>query len=115
VYKRQEDYLKKLYKYAGANLRSAIDDIDMSDIKANTPEELIEFLLGNAAKYGYTRNEVFEAVAKLINEDKKTAEEIVDYIEKSEKNNLWIVWPVLAGSAFLGYTFWRRRKVKIKK
>ncbi|MEE4116848.1 MAG: tetratricopeptide repeat protein [Marinilabiliaceae bacterium] len=110
-----EDYLKKLYKYAGANLRSAIDDFDMSDIKANTPEELIEFLLGNAAKYGYTRNEVFEAVAKLINEDKKTAEEIVDYIEKSEKNNLWIVWPVLAGSAFLGYTFWRRRKVKIKK
>lgn len=110
-----EEYLKKLYQYASNNLRNAIDSFDISEIKADTPEELIEFLLKNADKYGYTRNEVFEAVAKLISEDKKTAEEIVDYIEKSEKGNLWIVWPILAGSAMLGYTFWRRRKAKVNK
>ena len=74
--------LQELYQYASNNLRNAIESFDISEINADTPEEIIEYLLNNADEYGYTRKELFEAFAKLINSDKKTAEEIVDYIER---------------------------------
>ncbi|MDX2414570.1 MAG: tetratricopeptide repeat protein, partial [Bacteroidales bacterium] len=62
-----EDYLARLSKYAGDNLRKVINSLDFSEIKADTPEEIIAYLLSNAEKYGYTQQEVFEAFAKLIN------------------------------------------------
>jgi len=106
-----EDYLARLYKYAGENLRKAINSIDLSEINADTPEEIIEYLLNNADKYGYTQQEVFEAFAKIINTDKKSAEEIVDYIEKTEVSKyLWILWLALGTGLFIFFFIWFRRR-----
>ncbi len=107
-----EDYLARIKEYAGDNLRRAIEAFDLSEINANNPEDIIKYLLNNAEEFGYTQQELFESFAKLIDSDKKTAEEIVDYIESLESNNLWIIWLMLGAGAFIFFIFWRRKKNK---
>jgi len=106
-----KNYLARISKYAGENLRKAIESFDLSDINARNPEEIIEYIISNADEYGYTRKEVFEAFAKLINSEKKTAEEIVDYIESTEGNNLWIIWLlIIGGGTTIFFILWRRKR-----
>ncbi len=107
-----EDYLARLAEFTGVNLRIAIESLDLSEFDIKSPEEIIEYLLNNAEKYGYTREEVFEAFAKLIDSDKKTAEEIINYIESSEGNKLWILWLLLGGGVIIFFILWRRKRDK---
>ena len=105
------EYLKRLYGIAGENLRKAIDSIDIREINARVPEDIINLLLGNSDKYGYSQDEVFVAFARMINEREKTAEEIVDYIRKSERGKLWVLWLVLgAGFAAFFIILYRRKR-----
>jgi hypothetical protein len=108
-----EDYLNRIAEHAGENLKKAIESFDLSEIDARNPEELIDFLISNADKYGYTTQEVFETFAKLINSDKKTAEEIVQYIEDAEAGNMWLIWLIiLGGGTLIFFIIWRRRRKK---
>lgn len=107
-----EEYLTRLSGFASENLRKAISSINLDEINADSPEDIIEYLLSNADKYGYTQQEVFEAFAKLINTDKKTAEEIVNYIESTDGKLIWILWLFLAAGLSLSFFIWFKRRKK---
>lgn len=110
-----ENYLARIEKYAGPNLKEAIQSFDLEEINPKSPEDIIRYLISNPEKYGYSQKELFETFAKLINSDKKTAEEIVEYIENSEGNSLWIIWILLGAGAFIFFIIWRRkRKEKVE-
>ncbi len=105
-----ENYLARIEKYAGPNLIKAIQSFDLKEINPKSPEDIIRYLISNPDNYDYTQKKLFETFAKMINSDKKTAEEIVDYIESYEGNNLWIIWILLGAGAFIFFIFWRRKR-----
>jgi len=111
-----EEYLKRLYDSAGENLRKALDAIDFPNINARHPEDIIDYLLSNADKYGYSLDEVFVTFARMINDREKTAKEIVDYIKKKEGGKLWILWLIIgAGITAFFIILYRRKKGKEEK
>ncbi|MCD4768925.1 MAG: tetratricopeptide repeat protein [Bacteroidales bacterium] len=109
-----DEYLSRLAEFTGDNLLRTINSIDFEVINAENPEDIIDYLLSNCTKHGYTRQEVFEAFAKLISHDKKSAEEIVDYIKSKERGKLWILWLLLGGGATIFFIIWSRKKKKEK-
>lgn len=109
------EYLSRLSEYTEDNLLRAIESIDYEKINAKNPEDIINYLLSNSVKQGYPRQKVFEAFAKLISHDKKSAEEIVDYIKTQERGKLWIIWLLLGGGATILIILWSRKKKKENK
>jgi len=92
-----EDYIKRIAEFAGPNLKKILETIDPGTLKSKNPEEVIEYLLSNADKLGYSKDELFAAFSKLINASGKTAEEIVTYMNISEGVKLWWLWVILGG------------------
>ncbi|MFO7755166.1 MAG: hypothetical protein R6V34_04180 [Bacteroidales bacterium] len=105
-----EDYLARLKEFAGPELREALEKIDPDKFKDDDPEELIDFLLSNADRMGYSKNDVFEAFSKIINASDKTAEEIVDYITAEKESKPWILWILLGGATIAIIILVSRRK-----
>lgn len=109
-----EEYLKKLSEFAGENLLNAIKNIDLSQLDSTDPEDIINYLLSNASKLGYTKDEVFEAFAKLIKDSEKSAQDIVNYIDRKDGRSLWGLWILLGGViiAFIIFGIKRRKSKK---
>lgn len=107
-----EDYLSRLSEYAGPQLRAALAKIDPDRFEDESPEALINYLLANSERLGYSNEDVFHAFSKLINASEKTAEEIVDYISVKEGNKLLLLWILLGGVAitFIIIGFRKREK-----
>ncbi|MDZ7738633.1 MAG: hypothetical protein U5K32_06115 [Bacteroidales bacterium] len=109
---KADTYLARLAEFAGPELRKALEQIDLSKLDNDSPEGLINYLLSNADRMGYTKNDVFEAFSKMINASDKTADEIVDYITAEKESRLWIVWILLGGAAITLIIFGTRKKKK---
>ncbi len=107
-----EEYIKRLAEFAGPNLKKALEDIDPDKLQDDSPEGIIDYLLTNADKLGYSKEEVFEAFAKLINASEKTAEDIVNYLKIKESRNIWILWILLGGVAIALIIFGLSRRKK---
>ncbi len=108
-----QDYINRIDEFAGPNLRKVLETIDPGTLKDKSPEGIIEYLLSNAGKLGYSKEEVFAAFSRLINASEKTAEEILTYLKIREGAKLWWLWLILAGIP-IALVIWgvRRRKKK---
>ncbi|MEZ4999427.1 MAG: hypothetical protein R2727_01670 [Bacteroidales bacterium] len=75
------------------------------------PEEAIYYLINNTEKGGYSSEELFQSLARMISDQQKSADEILDYFNNAEKNRLWILWLVI-GATFIAVVivFIRKRK-----
>lgn len=106
-----EEYIKRLAEFAGTNLKESLERIDLGKLRDNSPEAIIEFLLSNADRLGFSKEDVFLAFSKLINASGKTAEEIVAYLRIKGGTNKWGLW-ILVGVAVITLIIFivRRRK-----
>ncbi len=109
---KADAYLSRLAEFAGPELRKALEQIDLSKLDDDSPEGLINYLLSNADRMGYSKNDVFEAFSKMINASDKTADEIVDYFTAEKESKLWIVWILLGGATIILIVFGTRKKKK---
>ncbi len=108
-----EDYIKRMAEFAGPSLKEALENIDPTTLQDNNPEGIIEFLLSNADRLGYSKEEVFATFSKMINASEKTAEEIVTYLKIKEGCKIWGLW-ILLGVVVIALIIFgvRRRKKK---
>jgi len=107
-----QDYIDRLMEFAGPQLKKALESIDPGTLQFDTPEEIIDYLLSNADKLGYSREEVFEAFSKLINASEKTAQDIVTYLNIKEGVKLWALWLLLGGAGIIIIIILARRRKK---
>lgn len=111
-----EEYLKALKQYAEGNLKEFIKSIADEAGDLTTPEEVISYLITNAQRGGYTTLELFETLARMIADQSKSADEILDYIDTGKRNYLWILWILIGGSAATFFIiFYKRRKKEEKR
>jgi hypothetical protein len=90
--------------------------LNIDQLGLETPEEVIDYLISNSANGGYTPLELFETLARMISHENKTAEEIIDYFDKSERNRLWILWLLIGSSVLtLFIIVYRKRKKEADK
>ncbi|MBS0011174.1 MAG: PD40 domain-containing protein [Bacteroidales bacterium] len=108
------DYIRRLSEFASPALKEILDKIDISELEDDSPEGIIEFLLSNAEKYAYSKEEVFEALSKLINTSGKTAEDIVSYLSIGKGQIKWGLWILLGALAIALIIVGKRRKKKKK-
>ncbi len=92
-----EEYINRIAEFAGPDLKKALETIDPDILKNKKPEAIIEYLLNNADRLGYSKEEIFAAFSKFINASEKTAEEIVTYMKIREGDRLWWLYVILGG------------------
>jgi hypothetical protein len=110
------DFLDSLATYADGNLSDFMSKLNIDQLGLETPEEVIDYLISNSANGGYTPLELFETLARMISHENKTAEEIIDYFDKSERNRLWILWLLIGSSVLtLFIIVYRKRKKEADK
>ena len=107
-----QDFIKRLMEHAGPALNKELAAIDPGTLKLNKPEDVIAYLLTKAGKGDYNENEVFEALSKLINTSRKTAEDIITYLDLDEGRNFLGLWLVLGGLMIILIILLYRRKKK---
>ncbi|TFH37615.1 MAG: tetratricopeptide repeat protein, partial [Bacteroidia bacterium] len=93
-----QDYLKALEVYNDGKLRDFIANADADQAGLSTPEDVINWLVNNSSKGGYTTQELFVALARMISVEKKSAADILDYFNNVEKRYLWILWVLLGAT-----------------
>lgn len=107
-----QDFIKSLMEHAGPALKKELAAIDPGTLKLNKPEHVIAYFLTKAGKGDYNKNEVFEALSKLINTSRKTAEDIITYLDLDEGKNFLGLWLVLGGLMIILIILLYRRKKK---
>ena len=109
-----EDYIERLAEFAGTNLKKALENIDPGILQDKNPEEIIEYLLNNPDRLGYTTEELFAAFSKMISASDKTAEDIVSYMKIKEGGEIWWLWILLGAVAVAIIIFGVNRRKKKK-
>jgi hypothetical protein len=104
-----EQYLKDLIEYSEEPFASELKKIDEKRERIKTPEDLLGWLITNKEKY--PQDAVFKSIANLIIAKDISAETIKLPVKVTWKDNLWILWILLAaGLLTLFLILWKRRK-----
>lgn len=106
------DYLKELEDYAEGNLRDFINSIINRSADLQTPEQAIDYLVNNTETGNYTARELFETLARMIADENRSADDILDYFEKGEAGRLWLLWLFAGASVVTLFIILSRRRNK---
>ncbi|MDT8402057.1 MAG: hypothetical protein RQ743_10205 [Bacteroidales bacterium] len=111
-----QEYINSLAGFAGSGLKETLGAMEPDNLNIKKPEDVIDYLLSNAGKAGYNKNEIFITLSKLINSSGKTADEILNYLDAAKRLKLWGLWILLGGMmiilVILGFKREKKKKDK---
>ena len=109
-----ELFLNDLIDNADEPLKSYLKSIDLRKEKIKTPKDLLLFLLSDKNKGKYSEDQLFKAIASLIDSKDIPDETITGHKDSIDrKGNLWVLW-ILIGASFIFFILYynSRRKKK---
>lgn len=86
-----EEYLAKLSEYGEGGLRDFILQLSNTPDRFKTIEKAIQYLIDSVPEENFSHNQIFEALASMIADTNKSADQIMDYIEKTSLRYAWII------------------------
>lgn len=108
-----KEYLARLSKFGEGDLQEFSLKLSKSQYPFNTIEEAIQYLIDAVPGENFTHNQVFEALARMIADANKSADQIVDYLETARLRYGWLMllFAVGAISMFI-IIFYNKKKKK---
>jgi hypothetical protein len=115
-------FITDLIKYSNGNLKKALEEISVNNLKFENADELVRFLLENADKYAYSESDVWSLLLKLIMTKDANDSDILNKSANSDQKAkfnraLVTTFGILAILGFIIFIFilWERRKKKKEK
>lgn len=107
-------YLNSLAYFAKGDLRTFILQAAEESSRFNSVEDALHYLFDSAPENEFSKEEIFETLARLIANANKSADEIMDYVEKSRPHYGWLLIILLAVVASMIFIVSYRKKKKEK-
>lgn len=105
-----ELFLKDLIENADDPLKSYLKSIDLRKEKIRTPKDLLLFLLSDKNRGEYSEDQLFKAIANLIDSKDIPDETISGHkVSTDEKGKLYLLW-IFIGATLLFFIYYRSRK-----
>ena len=107
-----KEYLAKLSEYSEEDLQDFTLELSKSQYRFKTIEKAIQYLIDAIPGEKFTQNQVFEALARMIADANKSADQIMNYLETARLRYGWLMLLFAAGaiSMFLIIFYNKRRK-----
>jgi hypothetical protein len=109
-----EQYLNSLADFAKGDLKAFILQAAAEPSRFNSVEDALYHLFDSAPENEFSREEIFETLARLIANANRSADQIMDYIEKSRHDYGWLLIILLAVAASIIFIVYYRKKKKEK-
>jgi hypothetical protein len=107
-----EQYLSRLAGFASGDLRDFILKTAAGPSSFKSIEDALQYLFDSASENEFSKKEIFETLARLIANANKSADQIMDYIEKSPPHYGWLLIILLTGATSMIFIVSYRKKKK---
>lgn len=107
-----DEYLEALMRFAEEPLLTSLKELDLKAQKIRTPEDLLSFLLANEDNVSYPEDQIFNALAELINDTNISDKTIAEHASGNQQRTPWLFVLIAGLIVFFILIFARRRKKK---
>ncbi len=83
------NFVQKMKRFAGPGLRRALDELDLDKLNIRSTDDLIQYLVSVAGKYGFDISEIWDAVLKMAMDQSVMQENLKVNLEKEFSKNLF--------------------------